>query len=219
MASTKISPPQIRYTDTDLLIVAKPAGLPSQADRRGTPDLLQWIQQRHGPVHLPHRLDQPASGLLLLVRSPDLHAAVADAFLRRTVDRRYLAVLAGSADAWPSPARWTWPLDGQAADTTAAQAGAHHGLLAVLFRLGTGRQHQLRRHAALAGTPILGDRRHGGESASWAPRLVLHAGRLRLRHPRTGAPIEVEEPLPDDLRPLWTAAGGPDEVPWHALDG
>ena len=64
--------------------------------------------------------------------------------------------------------------------------------------LDTGRTHQIRVHLAAFGHPVAGDRTYGGGSA--APRPMLHAWRLRFRHPRTGEEMAFESPPPADFR-------------------
>ncbi len=69
--------------------------------------------------------------------------------------------------------------------------------------------HQIRRHASWAGVPVLGDLRYGGAAKKLWPRLALHARRLALAHPITGAALTVESPIPDDLAELWAAITAP----------
>jgi 23S rRNA pseudouridine1911/1915/1917 synthase len=73
----------------------------------------------------------------------------------------------------------------------------------IAARLETGRTHQIRLHAASVGHPVLGDNQHGGDVARGfrprPPRMALHAAVLGFAHPRTGAPLRFESPLPDDL--------------------
>jgi 23S rRNA pseudouridine1911/1915/1917 synthase len=78
------------------------------------------------------------------------------------------------------------------------------GVDLVEVRLETGRTHQIRVHLSSIGHPVVGDRTYGAD-----PRLAqrlgldrpfLHAWRLRLRHPLSGDPIELSEPLPADLQ-------------------
>ena len=88
------------------------------------------------------------------------------------------------------------------------------GLL-VEARPRTGRKHQIRIHLAQAGMPILGDTRYGGDTAA-APRVMLHAARLTLRHPLTGVQLSVTSPPPADFRALLErlrSKGGPDAAP------
>lgn len=205
-------PPEV-YRDPVLLVVDKPSGLPTQPDRDGTPDLYTLLCAHEPYVGLHHRLDRPASGLVLLTLSPEVNATVAEDFRTHAIERHYLAVLAGDALAPGDTATWTQPLDGRPARTDARILGAGSGLLAALLSPHTGRTHQLRRHAALAGLPMLGDRRYGGHAATWLPRLALHAWRMRLQHPLSGALLELHAPLPSALAQAWGLAGGHLPVP------
>src|SRR5262249_12620908 len=88
--------------------------------------------------------------------------------------------------------------------------------------LETGRQHQIRLHLAALGAPIVGDKLYGPDETCFArgadgeltdadhallelPRHALHAWRLELPHPMTGAPLEIEAPPPKDLEAFWQA--------------
>ncbi len=211
LAPTPASAPPPPYTivhdDGVLLIVDKPFGLPSQAEATGgAAHLYGLLCARFGYVGLHHRLDTPASGLLAFTRHRRANAPLAAAFRAGAVDRQYLAVVVGD----PGPSgRWDAPLDGQNAATRFVRWGTRDGLSALLVTLETGRTHQIRRHAADAGHPLAGDRRHGGAAGRLWPRLALHAATLALPHPRTGAPLRFTAPLPADLAALFAPFGPP----------
>lgn len=178
---------------------------------------------------LGHRLDKDTSGVLLCVKNRAVDAAVTELFTRRKVRKTYLALVAGvprasegtidaplapdpdgptvlamgvSAEGLPSRTRWRL-----------REAFARHALL-ELEPL-TGRTHQLRVHLRLLGHPIVCDHLYGdvrplwrstlegapvaGEPGPLLARLALHAHRLVLSHPVTGAPLDLLSPLPDDL--------------------
>jgi 23S rRNA pseudouridine955/2504/2580 synthase len=75
----------------------------------------------------------------------------------------------------------------------------------VDVRLGTGRTHQVRVHAAHLGCPVAGDERYGDPKMNgvWKQRgltrLFLHAARLSFPHPASGETVDIEAPLPKDL--------------------
>lgn len=194
----------VRYEDAALVIVDKPSGTPTQPGESSGPDLFSQVQARWPKASLHHRLDQPASGLVLFVLDPRFNGAITDAFREHRVGREYLAVLAGEQ----ADAAWVWPVEGKPARTQVTRLGGGEGMSAVRCALHTGRNHQIRRHAAHAGHPIVGDRRYGAEVGGWWPRLALHAAVLRLRHPADGRAIEVTSPMPEDLAALWARAGG-----------
>lgn len=196
------------FHDEHLLVLAKPSGVPSQAGKRGEPGLIEHVHAAGlQNAALVHRLDQPASGLLVLGCSTLGNRALTRALRDHSVGRTYLAVLGAPATA----ARWERDLDGKRAVTRVESVAAPAGYHAVRLQLKTGRTHQIRRHAAMAGTPIVGDRRYGGALGRAWPRLALHAFELELTHPATGATMRWRAPLPSDLRELWALAGGPAE--------
>ncbi len=103
---------------------------------------------------------------------------------------------------------------------------ANHDASLLQVRIETGRTHQIRRHLQAVGHPVAGDRRYGDFAfnrearARWGlRRMFLHAWRLEIPHPVTGAPLRLEAPLPPELvevlgranleAPSGAAPGGP----------
>ena len=176
-----------------------------------------------------HRLDKDTTGLLVVARTLAAHNALVAALARRDVRREYLAVVhgvptgGGSIDApigrhRVDRTRMAVTSAGRTALThyTVAERFRGHALLAV--RLATGRTHQIRVHLAHVRHPLVGDPVYGGrarlprgaspelvEALRGFPRQALHASRLALEHPRSGASLSWEAPLPDDLVSLLAA--------------
>lgn len=200
---------RVVFEDDCLVVVDKPSGTPTQSTRQspqgGGDNLYDRLRADRPYVALHHRLDTAASGLVLFVVDPVVNAAIAAAFQEHRIARTYLAVAWGEV---PGDAVWDRPVDGKPARTEVAVVGAARGMTALRLRPITGRKHQLRIHAALAGTPLVGDPRYGGEAMRRWPRLALHATALGLEHPVTGAALTVEAPLPADLEGLWRDATG-----------
>jgi 23S rRNA-/tRNA-specific pseudouridylate synthase len=194
------------YRDRWIWVVEKPSGLPTQADRDGTEDLATLLRRDSPYVGVHHRLDRPASGLVLFTTDPAANRKIGEAFRTHAVERRYRAVLWGNLD---TPTVWDAPLDGQPAVTRAEPIGWGQGLTSVELALETGRKHQIRLHAALAGLAVVGDRRYGGDAGRRWPRLALHASELTFDHPIDGHRVELRSELPADLAGLWIEAGGP----------
>lgn len=198
--------PRIVHKGGGFLVIDKPSGWATEG---GTPDLHAWLKAKNPYVGLVHRLDQGASGLLVVSTKREANGWLAAAFRDGTADRRYLAVLDG---ALPASTTWDRPLappsGGKAlpARTHVEVLGRGEASTAVVCTLDTGRTHQIRLHASLAGHAILGDRRYGGEAGARAPRLALHAARLTLPTPE--GPRTWEVGIPEDLAGLWAAAGG-----------
>jgi 23S rRNA pseudouridine1911/1915/1917 synthase len=182
-----------------------------------------------GRPGIVHRLDRGTSGVMLVARTAASYRELVRAFAERAVDKRYLALV------WGAPARPAGSIEEpigrhrrerQRMTVSATGKPAHTGWrriavagpLALLeFRLYTGRTHQIRVHARHLGHPLVGDPVYGGgrsaagaagRAAAALDRPALHAWRLRLRHPVTGAPLALEAPVPADLRALWHAASG-----------
>jgi 23S rRNA pseudouridine1911/1915/1917 synthase len=222
----------VRYQDHHLLVVAKPAGMlthPTRAARTGTlVNRLLGMGISLSPGTEPdrpgivHRLDVGTSGLLLVARDEPTHQALVRLLGAREVHRDYLTLVRGN----PSHDRFgvEAPLGRRRARVTVQRTAGveavtdfevrEHLPAATLLvaRPRTGRTHQIRVHLASIGHPILGDRVYGGGGDD-ARRLglhrpFLHAWRLSLTHPMTGEPLEIEEPLPDDLRDALERARG-----------
>lgn len=222
---------EILYRDRWLLAVAKPAGLlvHASADAR-RPDLFSRLlgvlddrQGAAGPPYLGlhHRLDVETSGVMLFTLDPAANEPLARAFAGHEVEKVYHAIVARPA--WPVPGRWTERASlamsgtGRRARMSAVATGglaAETGFeivrrlpaaLLVEARPKSGRKHQVRAHLCARGLPILGDERYGGASrvrGVRVPRVMLHALSLRLRHPVTGAPLELRCPYPRDFADL-----------------
>jgi 23S rRNA pseudouridine1911/1915/1917 synthase len=213
----------VRYRDSALAVVVKPAGVvvhPTERRRSGTlvNRLLGMgidLAPAGGPLRpgIVHRLDAGTSGLLLVASSDEAFTALQGSFRRHDVDRRYLALVRGS----PGNDRFgvEAPLgrrggrivvdraEGRAAATDVAVRERLGRATLLDVRPQTGRTHQIRVHLAAAGHPILGDSSYGGAGDD-ARRLglarpFLHAYRLAFTHPTSGERIDLEEPLPPDL--------------------
>jgi 23S rRNA pseudouridine1911/1915/1917 synthase len=220
----------IRYEDKHLLVVAKPAGVvthPTRSRRTGT--LVNRLLGMGIPLSsggdrpgIVHRLDAGTSGLLIVAKDDETHAAVTRLLASRRVDREYLALVRGyvehetfSVEAPLGRRRARVRIrrgDGVEASTEFRVRERLPGATLLRARPMTGRTHQIRVHLSSIGHPIIGDRAYGGGGED-AVRLglrrpFLHAARLGFDHPFTGARIEVEEPLPDDLAAALQLARG-----------
>ena len=219
----------VRYEDDHLVVLDKPAGIsvhPGAGVRTGTlVGQLLTLGARGGPdperPGVVHRLDRDTSGLVIVARSEEAHAALQDAIRRRKVERRYDALVRGHPRS--RSGRIDAPIGRDRRDPTRRsldtderrEAVTHfelrerlpaHALLDV--RLETGRTHQIRVHLAAIDLPVAGDPRYGVKGDLGLERQFLHAYRLRFAHPVTGARIAVESPLPADLQAALTAARG-----------
>ena len=216
---------RIAYEDEYLLVVDKPAGLvvhPAAGHASGT--LVHALvgiagggeETRRGIVH---RLDRDTSGLMVVARTEDAYRRLQSLVKRRALEREYLALVrgrprsrAGRIDAAigrdrNDPLRHSLDTDTPRAAVTHFEVEEllhEHALLRV--RLETGRTHQVRVHLAAIGLPLSGDPVYGAKGDLGLERQFLHAARLAFEHPITSERVELESPLPRDLRRALEAA-------------
>ncbi len=208
------------YEDEDLLVIDKPAGMtvhPAPGHPNDTlanaviarwPDLADVGEAtRPGIVH---RLDADTSGLIVVAKTPRAHAALADQFAERRVDKRYIALAIGSpkqdeavidAPVGRSPRdrkKMAVVITGRAASTGFRVVHRFDDQTLVEVKPTTGRTHQIRVHFASIGHPIVGDTVYG-KADPHLSRQFLHASRLAFEHPVTGDRVDVTSPLPTDL--------------------
>jgi 23S rRNA pseudouridine1911/1915/1917 synthase len=219
-------PLDVVYEDKDLLVVNKTAGMvvhPAPGHHDDTlvnallaryPDIQrERTEQRPGIIH---RLDKDTSGLIIVARNAATQANLAEQMKRREIVKRYLVLVEGvvaldqgSIDA-PIGRN---PRHRQQMAITAVgsrEARTHFRVLErfqrhtlLLVELETGRTHQIRVHLKAIGHPVVGDPVYGSSSTirgSTLKRQFLHAYQLRFTHPATGAVMDLEAPLPDDLQ-------------------
>lgn len=203
----------IVHEDTTLLALSKPAGLlavpgrgPDKTDSLWTRALQRWPDAR-----VVHRLDQATSGLMLLARNPDIQRQLGTMFAQRRVDKHYEAIVHGQINGTPDSDGWSsirLPI-GRAwlqrprshIDTLLGKPSLTRyrplaedpatGTTRLVLQAVTGRTHQLRVHLQAIGHPIVGDTLYG--LADGAPRMMLHACRLRFMHPTTGRELLLED--------------------------
>ena len=228
-------PLSILYEDHDLIAINKPAGLvvhPAPGHAKGTLvhallhhcDDLTGVggQLRPGIVH---RLDKDTSGVMIAAKNQQAHTGLTSQFKRREVEKEYLALVRGH----PHPPEGvieaaigrsernrkrmsTRTTRGRPATTHYAVSDALADAALVRIRIETGRTHQIRVHMAHIGHPILGDAVYGGRrvpDALKAERQMLHAYRLRIRHPATDQALEFVAPLPADIDAMTDALRRP----------
>jgi len=188
------------YRDPYLLVVEKPSGLASQPTANHSANLYDLLCQKDSYVGLHHRLDTPASGLMLFTLDQKLNAPIAKAFREQKIERCYLSVLVGELEAVSGA--WDDPIQGKKATTHWKRLTVQEGMTLVEARLESGRTHQIRKHAAASGHPIVGDRRYGGHAGRLWKRLALHAHKLHFTHPIHKEPIHIEIQAPQDLAEL-----------------
>jgi len=143
----------------------KPYGLRSQGSKWGDHcTVVRWAERHLQPERTAftvHRLDRAANGLILVAHSKSMAAALSDLFKKREVEKRYRTTVVGDFSEQPKPLRVDKPIDGKAAVSEFSLVSVDDGKSIVDVRIETGRKHQIRRHLAGLGYPVMGDRLYG----------------------------------------------------------
>ena len=218
MKSTGTTPDiPILFEDNHLLVVSKPAGVLSQEDHTGRPDLLtlckEYIKKEHNKpgnvfLGLLHRLDRPVSGVMVFAKTSKAASRISEQIRKRTVKKWYLTVVEGTppkngflehhllknkqknlVEVVQSPQKKS-----KLAKLTFKTVEQKDHLALVDVNLQTGRAHQIRVQLAAINCPISGDEKYG--TARKYP-IALHAYKFRLDHPTKKEPLTFEAPLPD----------------------
>lgn len=218
------------FEDDHVIVLSKPAGLPTANAPRGTESVFTLLQKRRPKgafLGVVSRLDAPVSGVLIFAKTRAAAADLSRQFRDRSVEKKYVALVEGR---FPAPLN-TWvdwhdvlerdSRDQRGPGRTAADADeedASPGLEAhvrtrVVRRAGevslvelepsTGRRHQLRLQLARRRCPIVGDRRYGGRiplGQGIEQGIALHARSLAVDHPATAERLRIEAALP----PVWS---------------
>ena len=216
-------PLDVVYEDEDVIVVNKPVGLvvhPAPGHPDGTlvnallhhcGDSLSGIggEKRPGIVH---RIDRDTSGLIIAAKNDAAHLALAAQLADHTLARTYECLAVGSfrQDSGTVNApigrsrsdrkKMAVVAGGRPAITHWEVLARYPGVTHLRCRLETGRTHQIRAHLAYIGHPILGDTVYGNKKP--VPGLTgqcLHATGLRFLHPRTGRPVELTCPRPEEF--------------------
>jgi len=198
------------YTDDDIIIVEKPSGLLSVPGKT-EPDCLEARIRKDYPESLTvHRLDMATSGLMVFARNANAQRHIGLQFEKRMTEKTYVARVCGCIEQgtgtidlplitdWPNrPRQMVCHERGKPSLTDWQVLGRKENTTRVELYPKTGRSHQLRVHMLAIGHVILGDRLYADEEAYLAaPRLQLHAHKLKLRKPTGGEWAEFISPCP-----------------------
>lgn len=200
---------EILFQDDSILLVNKPSGLLSLSGKNPlNRDSVHFrLVQEFPTATMVHRLDFGTSGIVLLALNRSANANLARQFQDRTVEKTYVAMLAGhlqfdegTIDAPIAKDKPNFPLL-KICHESGKQARSHYRVLErlnepqrsrVLFTPETGRTHQLRLHSRELGHPVLGCDLYGSRGTrAMAGRLLLHAATLAFNHPVTAERMQV----------------------------
>ena len=225
----------IAHEDRHLLVVVKPTGLATTAPRGGD-SLTRRLEEARGVLlHPSSRLDAEVTGLVTYAKSKRAIAALKKVRAEGRYHRGYLAIAARA----PHEREGVWeasiaidPRDPklrvvsetgervQWAKTSYRVREVLEHVSVLWLTPHTGRTHQLRVHAAHAGSPLLGDVRYGGQRRVVLPdgrviaarRTMLHCTWLKLPAVEGRGALEIRAEVPRDMRALWTSLGGSEEA-------
>ena len=220
-----LPPPDVLLESGAIFLMNKPGGLLTQ----GPPDIdslelrtKRWLKVRDekpGKVYLgvPHRLDRPVSGVMVLAKNVRAAKRLADQFRERTAEKKYWAVVEGVvSDDQGTWVDWMRKVPGEARSEVVPEdhEGAKRAVLHYRVRgrsehrtwleieLETGRTHQIRLQCGIRQTPILGDALYSATTAfgpvtedqrqRW---IALHARSLTIEHPILHRPVSQVAPL------------------------
>lgn len=209
------------YEDEDLLILNKQPGLtvhPTRGHPSGTVAnaLMYYMEQTHQSfkIRFVNRLDMDTSGLLVVAKNAYCQNDYTLQMKRNQVEKRYLSIVNGIVT--PGAGTIDLPIGRPAPDdvrrsvmANGAPSVTHYKVLERFYQKGytlvellleTGRTHQIRVHMSHIGHPVLGDGLYGGENRLLIHRQALHAARLSFTHPITKSKLQLEAPMPDDMK-------------------
>lgn len=215
-----MQPPfEILFEDNHLLIVNKPAELPTMGVAEDKPSVLSLAKayiaeayNKPGKVYLGivSRLDAPVTGVLLIARTSKAAGRLSEAFRNRNVQKTYWACVEGDVDPPKGalthfvrkherhrkvlvvPSQSNGAQEARLKYRTLAQSN-NRSLLEI--ELETGRKHQIRVQLSAQGHPIIGDRKYDSD-LRFSKGIALHSRRLEIEHPvrKTSLVIEAEPP-------------------------
>jgi len=206
----------VLYKNNQLIAFNKPATLPVQHQGEQKSLLaLAEIYTKH-KLHLIHRLDQPASGVILLAKNAKALAALNEQFKTRKVEKVYLVAVrnrppqesntlthylkkmhkTNKSIAFSEPSAGT-----KKAILKYTYLGATDHYHCLQIKLITGRHHQIRAQLAAIGCPVKGDVKYGFRRSNPDRSIHLHAWKIRFQHPVSGQTETITAPLPED--PVW----------------
>ena len=209
-------PLPILFSDRDLIVLDKPAPMPTMRSPGKDGPSVEELMTRGGAVFRPvNRLDKGTSGLMVCARSAYAQQRMQKLLHTDRFVREYLAVTEGE---WSGRGVIDLPIvkesglsvrrvpapDGKPCRTRYETVSSGAGRTLVRLRLDTGRTHQIRVHMLALGHPVTGDYLYGEPLASLPGRFALHSCRAAFTHPVTGEFCSFESPLPGELTLLIT---------------
>lgn len=207
--------PEIIFEDNHCLAVVKPWNMLTQGDVTGDPCLLDWARAwikdkcgKPGNVYLGlvHRLDRPASGIVLFARTSKAASRLSDQFRKGLVGKEYLAIVHGNSGTGRELIHHLLkdPVKNKVRPVTSGVGGSKEAILRyrllgrsgdmslVKVELITGRPHQIRAQMAAIGCPIVGDLKYGASIPLPDKNIALFACKLTFEHPTLKSRVQLK---------------------------
>jgi 23S rRNA (uracil1939-C5)-methyltransferase len=218
LARGEVPPPRVLYEDGEVLVVDKASHEPTAPQGEYAGSLLARVRQIPGAATAVPvlRMDADASGIAVFARDPRNVPDWRHALEAEATRRVYIAAVRGVAPNKGVIARGLQDGGRLVSARTRYRRlaiASGHAVLRVIPDQGI--SHQVRRHLAAIGHPLLGDSRYGHEPTNryfeekhGLDRTFLHCIHLEIRHPTSGAPLTLDAPLAGDLRMVLERMGG-----------
>ena len=211
----------IIYKNNQLIAFNKPATLTVQSDKTGDKALIDLAEiYCKSRLSLIHRLDRPASGIVLFAKTKKATQSLNAQFQDRKIAKKYLAVVKNKPLQSSGELVHYLRKNGKANRTSAFEKEVAHSKAAILkykiigsienyhlleIDLITGRHHQIRSQLSAIGCPIKGDVKYGFKRGNKDRSIHLHAWKLAFKHPVTQENVELIAEPPDEN--VWNAFG------------
>ena len=209
---------KILYEDNHLIVCIKPAGVLSQSDGSGSPDMLtilkRYIKEKYekpGEVYLGlvHRLDRPVSGVMVFARTSKAASRLSEQIRTRKVEKLYRCVVSGVLEGSGRLENYiskdedkniVTVIDSEKPGFKASYLdyraiASKDGMTLAEVKLGTGRSHQIRAQMAHNGYPLVGDQKYG-QKDDRCKDIALESFKLSFEHPVKREFIAFEAPMP-----------------------
>lgn len=212
----------VLYEDEDIVVVNKPADMPihpslnNYENTLGNAAAYYFMQQGKSFIfRCINRLDRDTTGLTILAKHMVSCSILQSDMMERKISREYLAIVEGEFE--NAEGTIDAPIGRKEGSTIERMIDFENGERAVthyrvleqkeniallVLKLETGRTHQIRVHMASIGHPLIGDFLYNPGNKGMT-RQALHAWKLSFTHPITKMKLELEAPIPDDMKTFW----------------
>ena len=200
----------ILFNDHQIVVCAKPAGLPTQDDKTGDKSLHALAESYcKRKLHILHRLDRPVSGLVVFAKTKETAAELSRQFAEGMVGKTYLALVKPGIDPQEGELEHVLFRD-RTGVTRVANEGGDGKLSKLEYKLLrsldnydllevkpiTGRTHQIRAQLSAVGHPVKGDVKYGARRGNRDRSIHLHCSSLEFFHPTKNEVVTYECPVP-----------------------